>query len=121
MNAKVVILAQAIAKAEGFYIAGSLPQRCHNPGDLEIQSVGYGTDNGKTIFPDDEAGWMALEHECDLILYGLSRAGYKLTDTIMQMAFRYTGNDGATTWALTVARALGISTLTTLEQYMGEQ
>jgi hypothetical protein len=118
MNPKVVLMAQAFAKAEGFGVPNALPTRCHNPGDLEVGDVGYGTDNGKTIFPNDQAGWTALEHECDLIANGLSHAGYKVTDTILQLADRYTGGDSAASWAQAVAQFLDISVTTTIEEYM---
>src|ERR1700761_5117234 len=117
MNPKVVLLAQAIAKAEGFGVPGALPTRCHNPGDLEVGDVGYGTDNLKTIFANDQAGWTALEHECDLVLNGLSHAGYKVSDTFLQFASRYTGNDSPGTWAQAVCQFLDISVTDTLKSF----
>lgn len=120
MNPKAPRAATASAKAEGFFIAGSLPARCHNPGDLEIGDVGYGVANGKTIFKDDNAGWEALRHQWDLILSGTSHAGYKLTDTIWQVAFRYTGNDGAEGWAHTFAKELGLNITNTLQDYLNQ-
>lgn len=116
--AKISTMATAIATAEGFFVSGSLPARCHNPGDLELESVGLGLDNGKTIFPNDGAGWQALRHECDLILSGLSRAGYKLTDSWWQVAHRWTGNDNAEGWAHTVAQRLGMNIANTLQDYL---
>lgn len=116
MNSKVIAFAQAIAKAEGFGVAGALPTRCHNPGDLEVGDVGYGTDEGKTIFSEDQDGWMALEHQCDLMLTGNSHL-YKPSMNILQVAMLYTGNDSSASWAQAVAQALGISVTTTLYQF----
>jgi hypothetical protein len=123
---KAIKLAQLIAKAEGFGGkepdgSPNLPSRCHNPCDLENGDVGYGEENGKTKYPDDAAGWMAGEHQCDLILTGLSRAGYRITDTIWEFAVRYTGNDGAAQWAQTVAQGLGLSVTNTLQDYLNQQ
>lgn len=117
---KIARMATSIATAEGFFVTGSLPSKCHNPGDLEVGDVGCGVDNGKTKFPNDTAGWQALRHECDLILNGLSRAGYKLSDTWWQVAVRYTGNDGAAGWAQTVAGRLGLSVTNTLQDYLNQ-
>jgi hypothetical protein len=117
VNPKVYLLATAIAQAEGFYVPDSLPARCHNPGDLELGSVGCGMEQGKTIFPTDQAGWMALEHQCDLMLTGHSHV-YKLTDRIIDVAGKYTGGDNPTAWASIVAHKLGVSAAATLQQYI---
>ena len=89
----------------------------NNPGDLEVGDVGCGMEQGKTIFPDDNAGWMALEHQVDLMVTGNSHV-YKPTDRIIDVASKYTGNDNPTAWASIVAHKLGISAATTLQQYM---
>lgn len=60
-------LAQAIARFEGFFTAGSVAQRNHNPGNLRAGPGAIGTDSrGYAIFPDDATGWAALEHQVDL-------------------------------------------------------
>ena len=117
MNPKAIDLAEAIAHAEGFYAPNSLPARCHNPGDLEKGDVGCGVDHEKTIFPNDDAGWMALQHQCDLMLSGQSGV-YKLSDRIIDVAVKYTGNDSPTTWAATVAQKLGVSAATKLSELL---
>ena len=117
---KIAKIATASARAEGFFVSGSLPARCHNPGDLEIGDVGFGEDNGKTKFKDDNDGWMRLRHQWDLILGGLSHAGYRLSDTIWQVAVRWTGNDGASDWARSVAHDLGLSVTNTLQDYLNQ-
>ena len=37
---KVEQFAHAIARTEGYYVHGSLPSRCFNPGDLKVMSRG---------------------------------------------------------------------------------
>jgi hypothetical protein len=118
MNPKVAKLATAIAKAEGFFVSGSLPARLNNPGDLEVGDVGYGVLNGKTRFKNPDAGWMALRHECDLILSSLSRAGYKVSDTFLEFAARWTGNDNAAQWAQAVTQDVGLRVTNTLQDYL---
>ena len=113
---KVVAFAQAISKAEGFPVEGSLPQRCHNPGDLEIGDVGCGMEQGKTIFPNDEAGWMALYHQVTLMLCGLSHI-YRPEMNFLDVAIKYTGNDNAQAWAAIVAHDLGVSIATPLRSF----
>lgn len=117
MHPKAIELAHAIAAAEGFFVPNSLPARCHNPGDLEMGDVGGGVDHEKTIFPDDAAGWLALQHQCDLMLTGHSHV-YKLTDRIIDVACKYTGNDSPVTWAATVAQKLGVSAATKLSELL---
>jgi hypothetical protein len=58
-------LAQGIARFEGFYTAGSLAQRNHNPGNLRS----WGTNpvsGGYAVFPDDAAGWDALKRQIQI-------------------------------------------------------
>jgi hypothetical protein len=57
---------QAGAGIEGFYKAGSRPQRNNSPGDLEYndESIRFGatgTDGRFAIFPDVETGWKAYQ------------------------------------------------------------
>jgi hypothetical protein len=116
MNPKVVALAQAIAKAEGFGPAENLPTRCCNPGDLELGDLGYGTEGGKTVFATEQLGWVALEEQCRLMLTGESHV-YRTTDTFAEVAEKYTGGDNSEAWAETVALELGIDVETTLKEY----
>lgn len=122
MNPKVYSLANAIAKAEGFFAAvvngvENLPQRCHNPGNLENGDVGQGTDQGKTIYTSDQQGWQALEFQIDLMASGQSHE-YKPTDTFQAIAMRWTGNDNPEAWLKIVTQALAVSPSTTLQQFM---
>ena len=84
-------LAEAISVAEGFPVAGSVPQRAHNPGDLVLGDKGHGTlgAEGVTIFQDDATGWAALEHELSLIRSRKSHV-YTPSMTIQQMANHWT-------------------------------
>jgi hypothetical protein len=116
MNPKVISFAQAISRAEGFGPPENLPTRCNNPGDLELGDIGYGTDEGKTIFPSEQAGWAELEYQCEKMMTGTSHA-YKPSMNFLQVAQLYTGGDDAAGWAQTVTQILGISVTTTLEQF----
>jgi hypothetical protein len=100
-------LAQAIAKAEGFFKPGSLPNRTNNPGDLKLGDLGYGTVAGKTVFSSADQGWSALEKQVQLMLSGQSRY-YSPDMTIRQIAETYTGSDNADAWANIVASELGV-------------
>jgi hypothetical protein len=117
LNVKVVAFAQAIAKAEGFGPPKNLPTRCNNPGDLEIGDQGLGTNNEKTIFETEQDGWNALEGQVRWMLTGNSHI-YDLTDTILEVAEKYTGGDDPEAWASIVAQQLGITVATTLESYV---
>src|SRR5262252_4125740 len=79
-DAKVVSLAQAIAKAEGFGVRGALSTRYHNPGDLKIAVAGEkypgqsGVGKGGHVrFCNDRAGWLALYHQIDRVAAGESK------------------------------------------------
>lgn len=109
-------MAAAIAKAEGFYVAGSLAERANNPGNLKLGDRGSGTIHGKTIFSSVIEGWNALERQIDLMRTGQS-AFYNASMTIHQIAVIYTGGDKPDAWARIVAGDLGITTATTLAAY----
>ncbi|MGH9507301.1 MAG: hypothetical protein ACRD13_10290 [Terriglobales bacterium] len=53
-------LAWAIARAEGYPVSGSRPQRNRNPGDLRAWPGVPRDKDGFSIFPSDEAGFRAL-------------------------------------------------------------
>jgi hypothetical protein len=111
--------ADAIARFEGFYTAGSRPQRNHNPGDLKFagQSGAVGQDSaGFAIFPDDATGFQALYNQ--LNKYVRDFPGYSL----LQIMAHYLGQSTATSdaqgnafaYAGSVADALGVPTTATL-------
>ncbi len=106
---RVQTLAKAIAKAEGFSKAGSLPSRYRNPGDLKAVrgyrypgQVGVGK-GGHVIFRNASAGWLALEHELGKIVDGTSR--YNVNMTLEEISKKYAGS--WRTWSRNVARNLG--------------
>src|SRR5271170_1212292 len=83
--------ATAIAKEEGFYVDGSVPQRARNPGDLANGDVGNGVietggPNGAkiTIYTTVEDGWNALLNKVARMLNGSSEV-YLLSMTIQQV------------------------------------
>lgn len=112
-------IAKAIAQAEGFYVQGSIPQRAHNPGDLERGDIGHGTIAGKTIYPADSQGWQALYNEVQMMLDN-SSAHYAPTDSIQDVADEYVngGNntEDSTAWAQNVADALEVDASTPIGQ-----
>lgn len=115
VDAKVQRLSEAIAYAEGFYTAGSVPQRNNNPGDLKISSVpNVGADKaGHLIFKTPEDGWLALRRQIELIAQGRSGVYTKgLDTTIAEMAAKYAEWSG--NWARNVSSRLGVSEGTTL-------
>lgn len=116
----VETIARAIARAEGFFVADSLPQRANNPGALTLGDVGFGTIADKTVFGSLAAGWEALHRQVALMLSGAS-AYYNPQMTLAQVAVIYTGGDNPTRWAQTVAGALGVTPATTLGELGGAQ
>ncbi len=119
-DAFVEKFAQAIAKAEGFYVPDSVPARAHNPGDLtDDGDVGHGFiqtsgPNGAaiTVYATDEDGWEALRKKLRRMLDGRSSV-YPLDLTIMEVAIKYSGDAN---WAFNVAKSLGVDTRMTLAE-----
>jgi hypothetical protein len=111
--------ADAIARFEGFYSAGSRPARNHNPGDLKFagQPGAIGQDSaGFAIFPDDATGFQALYNQ--LAKYVRDFPDYSL----LQIMAHYLGQHDPTsdaqgnafTYAGSVAGALGVDVNVTL-------
>lgn len=96
--------ADAIADAEGFGVAGAVPTRANNPGDLALGGNTIGA--GITVFPTLEDGWNALYNQLVLIRDRRS-SRYTPEMTIADMGARYAPGD-AYTWASNVARGLGV-------------
>lgn len=111
----VQAIAKAVARAEGFYAQGSVPQRANNPGDLELGDIGYGTIAGKTIYSSPSQGWSALYRVIEGWLDGTSKI-YGPDWTIADIANTYTGGDNAANWAQNVADSLGVGTDTPIGQ-----
>jgi hypothetical protein len=59
--------ANAIARFEGYNVAGSLAQRNNNPGNLRSGPGQTGVDaNGYAVFPDAATGFAALDNQISL-------------------------------------------------------
>jgi hypothetical protein len=60
---RIDLFVHAIARAEGFYQYGSIPNRCHNPGDLKGTrfpgEVGL-CRGGHARFANAEYGWQGI-------------------------------------------------------------
>lgn len=118
---KVEALAHAIAKAEGFYVKGSLPNRLHNPGDIRATGIYYPgqigrNKNGYAIFADDSSGFAVLHRQIQRIADGQSQ--YSMHLTFAAFARRYVGGPGWVEWTRIVTRALAVTPGTTLEYYL---
>ena len=103
-------LAQAIAKAEGFYMHGSIPNRCNNPGDLKVvKDYRYPGEigvckGGHAKFRTQADGWKALEHQLNKIMDGTSR--YTVNMSLQEIGKKYAQNYRV--WAKNVAHNLGV-------------
>lgn len=102
-------IAQAIATAEGFYVAGSRPARDHNPGDMTADLIGkkVGMDGSFVVYASDDDGWANLYHQIKLWLDGGSAHADK-DSTITDISQFYTTTE-QTAWATNVANSLGVS------------
>jgi hypothetical protein len=102
--------AEAIAKQEGFYVEGSVPQRANNPTDLtDDGDVGYGTiqtsgpDGSKiTIYPNVNDGWAAAYRKFRRMLSGASEV-YTLALSMEEVGLKYSGDPN---WGTNVAELL---------------
>lgn len=86
----VLALGMAIAHAEGFFVAGSIPARAHNPGDLKIPGwTGDTLGDGISVFQSDAEGWDRLHRQLQLIQSGDSRV-YTADDSLAAVAENWT-------------------------------
>jgi hypothetical protein len=94
VGAGVRDLAQAIAHAEGFGVAGAIPTRANNPGDLVIPGWTGGSLGAESIsvFANAGDGWAALYAQLQRIIDGRSSV-YTLDDTFGEFADHWTGTD----------------------------
>ena len=111
----------AIAKQEGFFVKGSLPNRNHNPGDIKFVT-GYRFDgqigidkHGHVIFRNDNKGWAALQNQVRLMC---SSQGRYSADMTIQQIGRHYANDWKR-WSANVARNMKCDPRTTLAQLFG--
>lgn len=120
----VEAFATAVAHEEGFYIAGSVPQRANNPCDLtDDGDVGCGFVQTAgamgakiTIYPNVEAGWQAAYKKFGRMLNGASEV-YLLSMTIQQVGMKFSGDAN---WGKNVATRLGVTDQTTLATLVAE-
>ncbi len=99
-------LANAIAHAEGFGVAGAIPTLAHNPGNLVmpwLKGPKLGS-AGIHVFENDATGWAALEHQIDEIRARKSHE-YTPSMTIREMASNWTLTQPSA-WALNVCDGL---------------
>lgn len=105
-------IARAIARAEGYYVLGSLPARTNNPGDLELGDAGHGVVSGKTVFGSPASGWSRLILQIGAMLSGSEK--WPPTMTLAEAGMKYSGGDPM--WAANVAKELTLLPGTTLAQ-----
>lgn len=110
--------AAAIAQAEGFNVAGSLPQRNNNPGDLRGWPGVPSDASGYSVFPSAQAGWDALEAQLNRIRSGVDRY-YSPSMTFAQMGAIYAGGDSS--WAENVTAYLGTTPNAMIGSFLGLQ
>lgn len=112
----IKIFAQAIARAEGFYLRDSIPSRAHNPGDLKLAGRETLAGTSITRFADDNQGWTALYRQLWIILTGQS--DYYTPDmSIEDMAAVWTATD-PDAWARNVAMFAGVDPKTPVWQVL---
>ena len=109
-------IAEAIARAEGYFVQGehdgrSLLHRLNNPGGLKKPALAADDlptwqDTGLIIFPTPEMGWEALRHQVRMMLNGESEI-YDPSDTLITVGLKYA--DGDQNWGSNVAINLGVS------------
>jgi hypothetical protein len=106
-------LAKAIARAEGFYVKNSIPNRLHNPGDIRSHSLHaypgqIGLSHGYVVFRNNRAGWNALEHQITKMVEGGSRL-YSVNMTLNQFSKKYAESP---TWVKNVSSILNVTSST---------
>jgi len=117
----VPALADAIAFAEGYYVAGSRAAVNNNPGNLtvDITGQGIGTDGMFIKYANPTDGFNALYKQVEMMIMGTS-AFYNPSMSIAEIAKRYasTTPDEWINWANNVAARLGVSPETTLNDLL---
>jgi hypothetical protein len=120
---QVVLVAQAIAKAEGYGIPGAIPTTHNNPGDITDSS------GAKITYPDPATGWNALYNKIQFdLVTGLSHV-YSPNMTWQEVAWmwvagtqpggNHNGSDYPDSWAATVTNAIGVQPLDRCGDYFG--
>jgi hypothetical protein len=123
LPSRVLLVADAIAKSEGYYANGiyaghSLPYFLNNPGSLKATAIvdddlPTWRDTGLLVFDTPEMGWTALHQQVCLMLTGTSRH-YTLSDSLHLVGLKYA--DGDPNWGVNVARHLRLTPQATLAE-----
>jgi hypothetical protein len=99
----------AVARAEGYDVAGSNPFRLNNPGDISDGAATFGSEvhsgSHVTHFPDAQTGWQWLWDKWTNIVNGSSEV-YSVEMTWDQLAQKWAGN--WTAWSNNVTRYMGV-------------
>lgn len=104
-------LAEAIARTEGYYVKGSLPNRHRNPGDIRaskgiIYPGQIGIDRRRyVIFANDRAGWNALYSVLQKVITGESKY-YTVNMSLRQLAKHYATSK---IWVRNVSKILAVT------------
>lgn len=110
-ESKVRAMAEAIARAEGFNVQGSVAQRTNNPGNLRTNT----TEGRITGYPTAEDGWRALENQIRMMFDGRSSI-YHPDMTFADVGDKYEADPG-NAWARNVVQYLGVTLGTTLREW----
>jgi hypothetical protein len=112
-------ICHAVAYAEGYNVAGSVPARLCNPGDLSDGFSQYGGESHSgsnvTHFPDQQTGWQWLYNKWQNIVNGSSTT-YPASLTWTQVAQKYAGN--WQNWLNNVTSVLGVDPSSTPANYV---
>lgn len=112
---------RAIANQEGASIAGTVPDRLNNPGDISDGSLTFGAEfhsgSSVTHFPNKDTGWQWLYDKIKNAASGSSIVYRPSMDFYDIGAIWAPPN--ANSWAEGVAYFLGVDPSTTLGQYIG--
>lgn len=114
-DSKQSAFAEAIAFAEGYYSGDTRPFRNNNPGDF-LGSGDSGSDGAYAVYSSPEKGWARLCYQVNLIFTNRSQH-YSTGMTIDQVAHVWTATQQEA-WAKNVSTKLGVSTDTTLDEFI---
>src|SRR5581483_9611596 len=108
-------ICHAIALAEGADLAGSIPDRLNNPGDISDGRHEFGAEDHDgsdvTCFPTKLTGWTWLYNKVQAIVSGQSEV-YSPGMSWMQLAQKWAGDWAP--WVAKVCEYLGVSPSDTL-------
>jgi len=117
-GATVSRIAEAIAFAEGFHVAGSRPRRNNNPGNLTLDIAGggrtVGRDGAYVVYATAADGWEDLKAQVRMMLANKSRF-YNRDMRLIDVARIYTATE-QDAWARNVAFKLGVTSETKLSE-----